>query len=277
MSGDMEQYHLTTRDLIEQASLDALGLLDVEERRAFERAFAAAPDSLQAQLRREQQRYANQEGFLPNIEPDSNLRSRVLAAVTGAVSAMSPAHERDVLAKVGEGAFSLRANVSPLWRAACIGFASAVVVLLTVGSSVQREMQETVDAYQNGETASEFQSFGGQFTQVFMSPSAQRLALSPITEDAESSAVIMVDPLSEIGMLICQGLPEVEGDLEYRLVLCDEGGEVVTTLASFQTKGELKNTSLNHKDCEGGKRFDIRRASRTSEKQAGDIVMTCTI
>lgn len=276
MNGDMEN-HLTTKDLIEQASLDALGLLDIQERRAFERAFAAAPDSLQAQLRREQQRYANQGDLLPNVEPDSSLRSRVLAAVTGAISAMSPAHERDVLAKISAGTFAMRANVTPLWRAACIGFASAIVVLMTVGYSVQRDWQESADAYRNGETASELQSFGGRFVEVFLSPSTQRVALAPMAEDAAGSAVIMVDPQSEIGMLICRGLPEVEGDVEYRLVLCDESGEVLTTLASFQTKGELINTSLNHNQFEGGKRFDLRRASRTSEKEAGEIVMTSTI
>ncbi|QYU70067.1 hypothetical protein J4558_08100 [Leptolyngbya sp. 15MV] len=45
-------------DLLEMAVLDTLGLLDEQEQAAFEMAFRSAPPAVQAQVRREQTRFA---------------------------------------------------------------------------------------------------------------------------------------------------------------------------------------------------------------------------
>jgi len=47
---------MTLQEMIELAILDAMGLLDEEERLAFELAFRAAAPPVQAQVRREQTR-----------------------------------------------------------------------------------------------------------------------------------------------------------------------------------------------------------------------------
>jgi hypothetical protein len=57
---------MTAYELIEMAVLDALGILDEEERASFERAFAAAAPGLQAQVRAEQARLVDLVDLLPD-------------------------------------------------------------------------------------------------------------------------------------------------------------------------------------------------------------------
>ena len=62
-----------TRDLLEYAALDALGLLDDAEREEFERAFRAASPEVQAMVRREQTRAADIDAILPRVEAPAGL------------------------------------------------------------------------------------------------------------------------------------------------------------------------------------------------------------
>ena len=80
---------MTTHELLELASLDAMGLLDPEEREAFELAFRAAAPALQAQIRREQLRLSYIDGILPVVEPPPGLRARVMAKVREAIESMT--------------------------------------------------------------------------------------------------------------------------------------------------------------------------------------------
>lgn len=52
---------MKTQELIELAVLDAMGLLDEQEREAFDAAFDAAAPAIQAQVRREQTRLSVSE------------------------------------------------------------------------------------------------------------------------------------------------------------------------------------------------------------------------
>src|SRR5438105_666068 len=102
---------MNTHDLLEMASLDAMGLLDPEEREAFERAFRAAPPPLQAQIRREQLRFSAADDILPQVEPPLGLRARVIAAVREAMQTMAGR-------RAAEAAPALRSAtaVSRFWR-----------------------------------------------------------------------------------------------------------------------------------------------------------------
>ncbi len=119
---------MTTRELIEHASLDALGLLDESERAAFEAAFQGASPEVQALVRREQKRFADAEALLPDVAPPPGLKYKVLAAMREAIAGISAPVPEDagVLARIGGSSWW---NSASLWRAACIGFATASVVL----------------------------------------------------------------------------------------------------------------------------------------------------
>ncbi|TVQ30442.1 MAG: hypothetical protein EA376_12945 [Phycisphaeraceae bacterium] len=235
-------------EMLELASLDALGLLDPEERRAFEAAFREASPDLQAQIRREQQRVAADEHLLPRVEPDASLRDRVLNAVRAAMSSISSAETtRDVIGRIGHRAWALRGNVSPLWRAACIGFATATVVLLTVGYSIQRDYHETLVSLRDGNFAEEIgRNLHPKFIPTITSPDtrfAKFLPAGDLGAEIESGqAVFIVNPVTKTGLLICRGLSSLDG--EYSVVVLDEAGVVMATLDRFTTRGELMNREI---------------------------------
>lgn len=255
----MSRNNLKTNDLLELASLDALGLLDEEERRAFESAFRAAPASLQSQIRREQRRLTSVEDLLPEVEPPASLRARVIAAVLAAFGA-SADREADVIASIAPRAWSLRGNVTPLWRAACIGFATATIVLLALGYNLQREYQRTLVAFRDGEVASEItKSFGPQFVSVMFDPETQNVHFAPagqrVDPDAAGQAMILINPKSKVCLLMCRGLEGMQG--EYRLVVVDDAGAAKATLARFTTKGEIMSRKIDDVSLEPGTKLAI--------------------
>lgn len=225
---------MTTKEILELATLDALGLLEDDERREFERAFRQATPSVQRQVRDEQMRLTGDAGLLPDVEPASNLRDRVIARVRDAMQAVADRTSSvDVLGRIGPSIWSLRFNVSPLWRAACIGFATATVVLLTVTFTMQREYRNAMAAGASGEWAEWVRNVGPDFEKVMFSPTAQHVSFSPADESTQlgSAALFRCDDLS-IAFLFWRDLPQVEGD--YRLVLVDDNGNVGKTIATFQ-------------------------------------------
>src|SRR5262249_53868009 len=118
---------MKTQELLELAALDALGLLDENERETFDRAFRAAPPALQAQIRREQTRIAGDDWLLPKVQRPIGLRARVLAAWREAVSAVSNRGRARRL--VGSLALLPSRGVSPFWRAGAIGCAAATITM----------------------------------------------------------------------------------------------------------------------------------------------------
>ena len=134
---------MMTRDLFELASLDVLGLLDDEERREFERAFRAAPPAVQAQVRREQLRAAHavqSDEWLPAVDTPTGLKGRVVSSVREAIDAARAGEFSDHMSrKIGFFTLALQRNVSPLWRAACIGLLTASAVL---GVALVRQSQQ---------------------------------------------------------------------------------------------------------------------------------------
>ena len=75
---------MTPRQLLELASLDALGLLDDVESAMYTRSFHDAPATIQDEVLRLQGEIANDHLLLPGEEPDPELRERVLRAVADA-------------------------------------------------------------------------------------------------------------------------------------------------------------------------------------------------
>ncbi|MFM9956518.1 MAG: hypothetical protein ACKVZJ_00440, partial [Phycisphaerales bacterium] len=122
---------LTTRDLLEYASLDALGLLDEVEREEFDRAFRAASPEVQAMIRREQTRAADIDAWLPRVEPPAGLKHRVVSAWREAVAAVASDFPPQPVGSIGPAMpqVNIGLRTGYIWRAACIGFATATLVL----------------------------------------------------------------------------------------------------------------------------------------------------
>lgn len=150
---------MNTQELIELAVLDAMGLLDEEEREAFDAAFSAAAPALQAQIRREQTRLSVSADFLPDVEPPAGLRALVLEAVRKAMALPAPRKHRHARAMT-LGLLPSR-QVSPLWRAASVGFAAAAVVFGLTFLHLRGQFDELAIAVESDRLISEMQGAVG--------------------------------------------------------------------------------------------------------------------
>jgi hypothetical protein len=150
---------LRREELIEQASLDALGLLDEFEAAHYARSFHAAPASVQEEVRRLQAAVVTDTALLADEEPPADLRTRVMGSVRDAME--EEARELKPIATIGskssrngtaasvELVARERLNLTvrraerlvSIWRAASVGLAAslvaAVVWSMTLDSNVQ--------------------------------------------------------------------------------------------------------------------------------------------
>lgn len=257
---------MNTKELLEMASLDALGLLDEDERRAFERAFREASASLRGQIRREQARLACDETLLPRVEPPASLRERVLGAVRDAMRAVAgPAERAAVAGRINSAAWSWRGRVSPVWRAACIGFATATVVLLTAGFQLQREWNGALTASANAAMADMIrEQLGSRFANVLLSPSSRKVAMRAVADNMKGEATLLIDPESRTAFLVARNLPVFEG--RYRLVALDDRGAMGSTLTDFAASaGGLVGMPVRLDAAPISASFAIVRASAMGE------------
>ncbi len=76
---------MSREELLELAALDALGLLDEYEAALYTRSFHHAPAAVQDEIKDLQAAYSADPTFLPDVEPASTGRVRVLGAVRRAI------------------------------------------------------------------------------------------------------------------------------------------------------------------------------------------------
>jgi len=225
---------MTTHELLELASLDALGLLDDDERQAFERAFQAASPALQAQIRREQARLARAEALLPDVEAPPSLRARVLAAVREAIQSVG-AGRRDAAARALPPLMPSR-GVSPIWRAVAIGAAAAAMVFGFTTLRIRTEV-ETINKLisANAQEAEWVREFGARFSDIFDHPSTRFVQFTTVAHDGGASgrAVIMVDS-EGAGMFCARDLPPNPYG-KYALVPVLADGTLGQPVALFET------------------------------------------
>ena len=87
--------NITRDEMLELAIADAMGVLDTVDSTRFERAFAAAVPSLQAEVRAMQDRVVADRALLSDELPPASLRLRTLARVASAIE-----HERAAAAPI---------------------------------------------------------------------------------------------------------------------------------------------------------------------------------
>ncbi len=121
---------MNLQQLLEQAHLDALGMLDPEDRGAFNKAFATAPPAVREAVREEQSRMAMMaQGFLPMASGGDALRQRVIADISARMLAAEAGELLDESDIPQE--FEMRGShrVSRMWRAGAIGLLGVCAVL----------------------------------------------------------------------------------------------------------------------------------------------------
>ena len=228
---------MSTRELLELAALDAMGLLDEEEREGFDTAFRAAPPEVQARVRSEQARFANADHLLPPVEPPAGLRARVMAAVREAISSVR-SEDAGVIASIGA---PIRNN-APMWRAACIGFATASAVLGVLYLTLAQQNNRMQTLHAQGTITEMIQDMGPRAKEILMSPDVRPVAFTPAAPDVHESvtASLFYDGVTGEALLLCEGLPVANG--VYTLTLRD--GSNASNLQTIIAEGGFVPTHI---------------------------------
>lgn len=239
---------MSTHELLELASLDALGLLSEEEREAFDVAFKAAPPALQAQLRAEQARMAGDDSLLPLVAAPVGLRARVLAAVREAVQSVGGG--RQVAGRIAPEIMPGR-GVSPIWRAAAIGCLAASIVFAFTTLQMRGEYEVMHAHLQQGAWQEQWMSeFGTRFEQMLYDPTVMKVNFAATeSENGALDAVLLVNPETGEGELLCKNLPKIDG--EYQLVIVDDSGRMETLMRFQATTARFHQALTGHGPIEG--------------------------
>lgn len=253
--------HMTTHDLLEMASLDAMGLLDPEEREAFERAFRAAAPAVQAQIRREQLRFSQIDDVLPQIDPPLGLKARVIAAVRDAMQSVASR-------RAAEAAPALRNpySVSRFWRVGAVGAMAACLVLGFYTIQVTNLTREQADANSTIAFNTMLQeTMGRRFGTQFMHPDTRFVnfvAASDAPDSRVAHARLVTNPKTKISELFVQDLPASGGD--YEVLVVDAQGRTTTAIITFAapTAG-IKPVTLPALNVEVGQELLIRLQGTT--------------
>ncbi|MBK7405551.1 MAG: hypothetical protein IPJ41_13200 [Phycisphaerales bacterium] len=236
-------------ELLENALLDAFSLLDEDEREAFDRAFAAAPPHIQAQIRLEQTRFAKMESLLPEVAPPASLRARVLDAIRAAAAERSVAEAAlalrhpDTIARLP--AMAHKRKVAAAWRALALACAAAAIVLGVTTVQLQRTLRN-FDQRQDVLLEEIKAKFGPNYlVDALVDSSTQRITLAShdASQQARAQAAVWYNPDWRTAKLFGINLPAAKDD-RYRLVVLDDQGNQLSVIAEFTFRSGLLNEEV---------------------------------
>lgn len=267
---------MTIKELLENAHLDALGLLDPDEQAAFEKAFAAAPPRVQAHVRADQARWAQASPLLPNVDPSPELRDKVLASVAAAILVEEGAQ--------ADASLDLQPSrrIAPWWRSVSIGMLTAAVML---GAACVYVMQEN--------RALQRQISSSDITDKFMNLRTGAKIVSDILLDSQTSiahfqpsdsplpgfsgsASLHRNPSWDNPVFFCK-VNRVQGVQGYRLVVLDSDNRVESAVADLDPGKDVKNVSLPK--FAAGTRLAVIAIASTGQvfNPKSDILLTLTV
>lgn len=237
---------MTLQQLLENAHLDALGLLDESEQEAFDRAYRAAPPAIREQIRAEQARWAEHAGMLPEVAPPAGLRDRVLAAVAAAAGEQVEDEPVLVLEPVQ--------RVSKWWRVGAIGLATAAVALGSAFVYVSGTNESLRDALATGERSDQLLTLFGRgesgvehIRGMVLDAGATRVLFTPTAVASESRFAGRMSVFTSTkwkDALVCFELPRSVAEEQYKLVVVSDKGEVVETLRTFASDGTIQSFAV---------------------------------
>ncbi|MCC6426926.1 MAG: hypothetical protein IT435_08895 [Phycisphaerales bacterium] len=252
---------MSTRELVELAQLDAMGLLDEQEALEFEAAFAAAPAEIQEQIRKEQSRLCVLEPVLPEVQTPEHLRGKVLSAVHEAIvesivrtpeaakaadlSVMTPVFAPAVRHEGGRALPGLeeraRRRGLRFWRITSVALAAAAVVLGITTIRLQSQFSILATEKQVGNSVGNAnQLFGKNIDTFLFSEGTHRIAFSPAATMPAAEQWQKVDAAIwhnedwDEARLLCKNLPSNNGERYELIALDEEGGNLGSIGAAMQ-------------------------------------------
>ncbi|MBI1191056.1 MAG: hypothetical protein GC200_10300 [Tepidisphaera sp.] len=268
---------MTLKDLLEQAHLDALGMLDEQEAAAFEAAFNAATPAVKAHIREEQARWAAQQVLLSSDTPSPALRARVLGAVDRA--AALAAH--DELASEGPE-FELRPSrrVAAGWRTGGVALLCACLVLGVAFVKVYNDNVEMQDRLTNDSHITAWTSLWGngqQMTDMLFAKDTrhaffERAGAAPTSFHGQAS--IFANAAWPKARLFVSGLPAQAGE-NFRLVVLSEADKIEKELAVLTPSAGLQTVQLE--GIHAGMRLALVSAKADALATTGTIFMIANV
>ncbi len=253
---------MNTHELIESTMLHALGLLDDAEREAYEAAFEAAPADVQERVRDDARRMADLGDLVREVEPSTELRSVVLAAVRAAMReeenesriAQAAAAAAPVVGRISaetispstqrttsQPKLSSSPRVNRYWRGAALGFAAASIALGVVTINMQQTFKE---AQSRAIVDRLYDTIGAQYLEsTIFDANTQRVALTSQTNTAAVAAV-WANPDWDTARLFVKNLT-AQSQRPLRLVVVDDEGNIVREIATFSPTGEFQDFDVD--------------------------------
>ncbi|MBX3385260.1 MAG: hypothetical protein KF768_01670 [Phycisphaeraceae bacterium] len=270
---DRSDKELELHELLELAILDVEGYLDPKEREAFESAFACSSPAIQAQVRREQTRWATTKRDLPEVDAPVHLRARILAMFREdrLVRAATKKSE-DVLAQIRPSH-----GVNRLWRIGALAAAAAAIALGLSIVQLQSSFQDITATVASNAAIDRFRDeFGAGFDRMLMGEETVFVQLRAVEatnggQRARPSGVLLADPKAQTARLLVQGLSG-QGD-SYQLILRDERGETLATVMTFRsspTQFDVK--SLAGLSLEGVATIALQRVGDSAPLLVGTVI-----
>lgn len=234
---------MKTHELIEMSLLDAYGLLDDHEREAFERAFASTSPAVQAQVRREQTRFASMDMLLPDAEAPADLRARVLERVRMAIAAQDEGAVRHAASTVP--AITRSRRVSPVWRAGALACAAAAVVFGVTTLQMRAQYDKLESDIQDDQLLAQMLqgSDRSDLRDLLFNAKTERVVFTSTGASSLGEASLWTNPDWQNGRLFYLNLPRQPGNA-YKLAVIDEAGNVINVVAEFDSSGGLMTRSV---------------------------------
>lgn len=265
---------MTTRELLENANLAALGLLDQEEHGAYERALTKAPASVREHILREQARWAGGGELLPAVEAPEHLRERVMDAVRGAIVDDEIAHSAIGL---DEPTFGGRRRVSALWRGGALGLLCACVALTGMLFYTRESEKESSERLAAGTVVDGLRgSFGHQFVKgIVFDASTQRVAMLAQDPSFMGKVTLYTNDEWPEWRAVSADMPSLADGEQYCLVELKDDGGVARKLASINANAQLDSVSVT--PVESGTRIALVVSVRGRDITADHILLIARI
>lgn len=250
---------MTREELLEQAALDAFGLLDEFDTAEFNRQFEDAQPTVQEEIRRLQADLVTDPALIRlDVEPPASLRNRVLAAVAAAIE-----REEAQLAPIatigrprgGEFAESTSARArwaTPglFWRAAAFVLAAGTILMAYAWSDAVRRNSRIAElALGNGAESELRELIGPSFSDFVRHANSPAVVLKPVDANFPGTATMFVKnegtaPAS--AFMLATALPALPAGQMYLLrVKIDEAWQDVRAFASNGILAGLRVDNLS--------------------------------
>ncbi len=243
---------MTREELLENAALDAFGLLDEYEASLYTRSFHNAPAAIQDQIIQLQAQIVSDETFLPTDSPDPTLRNRVLHAVTSAIELETA--QLEPLATIGRGrgnaaevAGRIHMNTNQFWRAASFALCAGLIVVSYFLAQMAAQHNEiALIALQRNTDAQLEKLIGPTLKDYLFDPTAKAITLKSANSDNGPRAVLITIENSDKAFLVVEGLAQTAQP--YSLSVRHSDGRV-ETIQTFESSGGLMGLHVAMKDA----------------------------